>query len=284
MSQKIKMIDKTSSKPMSIRNQCLLLSINKSSLYLTPKGETATNLSLMEQIDKASYQDPTQGVLRMTAHLQDKGYMVNPKRVRRLMRKMCIEAIYPKINLSKLGKAIYKQPYLLGKMNITQPNQAWATDITYIPMKRGFMYLSALIDIYSRCIVGWNLSNSLDASIQTQLVTDAIAKHGKPTLINSDQGSQYTSKIWIDCLQYHEVQISMDGKGRATDNAYIERFWRTIKQEYIYLHPQENILDLHKGIENYIHHYNNNRTHSAIKNKKPQEIFQKQNQILTNNS
>lgn len=272
MSERISLVEKSVNE-MSIRKQCSLLAVNRSSLYIKPKGESMLNLTLMKLIDKAHSQDPSMGVMRMLQSLIDAGYEVNVKRVRRLMRLMCIESFYPKRNLSKLGKAEYIKPYLLRYLEITYPNQVWAIDITYIPMKKGFMYLTAVIDVYSRYIVGWSLSNSLEAEGQAKLIDELVAIHGKPEIINSDQGSQYTSKVWTECLGFHQINISMDGKGRATDNAFIERFFRTIKWEHIYLHPQEQVIDLYHGIQQYIQHYNHNRTHSAINNHKPFEIY-----------
>ena len=223
--------------PVSIRRQSKLLEINRSSLYIRPMGESKENLYLMAQMDRLYTQDPTLGVLGMQDELLDKGWTVNHKRIRRLLRKMGIEAIYPKQNLSRLGKAKYIHPYLLRHLNIERSNQVWAIDITYIPMVNGFMYLTAVIDVYSRFIVGWQISNSLEKETQTELLADCFRRYGKPEIINSDQGSQYTSEHWVSFLKENSVQISMDGKGRATDNAFIERFFRTLKQKYVYLYP-----------------------------------------------
>lgn len=256
------------SKTLSIRRQCELLEINRSTLYYSPRGESELNLELMRVIDKLMLNDPTLGVIGMTDELSEHGYHVNVKRVRRLMRLMGLEAIYPKKNLSRLGKAKYIRPYLLRNLQIERPNQAWAIDISYIPMKKGFMYLTAIIDLYSRYIVGWQVSNSMEKETQTALLESAIKEYGKPEIINSDQGSQYTCEHWTSFVAEKKIKISMDGKGRATDNAFIERFFRTIKQKHIYLNQAENGLDLHQGVARFVEKYNN-RKHQGIGRIKP---------------
>ena len=258
---------------LSVRRQSKLLSICRSGLYTESKGESEMNLGLMQLIDKENLKWPTKGVLQMTDYLRARGHCINEKRTRRLMRLMNIYAIYPKRNLSKLGLAKYIKPYLLRGLQVTRENQVWKIDITYIPMSHGFMYLSALIDVYSRYVVGWKLSNSLEAATQTDLVNECVAAHGKPEIINSDQGSQYTSALWEACLAGHGIKISMDGKGRATDNAHIERLWRTIKQEYVYLHPPKDGTILYKGLQQYIKYYNNERTNQGIERKIPAALY-----------
>lgn len=268
--ERIAMVDKEDK--ISIRQQCNLLCISRSSLYYSPNKESDSNLELMDQIDRINLRYPSFGVRRITNELKELDFKVNHKRVRRLMSLMGVEAIYPKRNLSRLGKAQYIHPYLLRGLNITRSNQVWQIDISYIPMKKGFMYLTAVIDVFSRYIVGWQLSNSLEKETQTELISDLIERYGKPEIINSDQGSQYTSKDWIDCLNHHEVRISMDGKGRATDNIYVERFFRTIKYDYIYLNPAESGSELYHGIKNFIEEYNK-RKHQGIDNQKPFELY-----------
>lgn len=228
MKERTALID--NSHPLSIRRQAQILSINRSQLYYRPAGEKEENLMLMETMDKIFLSDPTLGVLGMQDELAERGMNYNVKRIRRLLRKMAIEPIYPKRNLSRLGKAKYIHPYLLRGLEINRPNQAWAMDISYIPMKNGFMYLTAIMDLYSRYIVGWQLSNSLEKQTQTELLHASISKHGKPEIINTDQGSQYTCEHWVSTLSGLNIRISMDGKGRATDNAYIERWFRTINR------------------------------------------------------
>lgn len=258
--------------PVSIRAQADLLEVDRSSFYYKPIGETQENLKLMRKIDELFLEDPTLGVLGMQDALSDFSLGYNHKRIRRLMRKMCLDPIYPKRNLSKLGKARYIHPYLLRDLTITQPNQVWAIDITYIPMKSGFMYLTAIIDVYSRFIVGWQISNSLAQETQTAVLRRAIERYGKPQIINSDQGAQYTCEHWVSTLKELEIRISMDGKGRATDNAIIERFFGTLKRKQIYLYPAKDGLDLYSGVEKFMKKYNL-RNHRGINRKKPQDLY-----------
>ena len=270
MKERREMIDKQHR--LSVRKQCGLLCINRSNLYYSPKKESDTNLILMTEIDKIHLKYPSFGIRRITQELREIGFIVNRKRVRRLMQLMRIATIYPKRNLSKLGKATYIRPYLLKDLKIEKANQVWQIDISYIPMKRGFMYLTAIIDVYSRYIVGWQLSNTLEKETQTLVMNEAIKKYGKPEIVNSDQGSQYTSNHWIGCMENHGIKISMDGKGRATDNIYIERFFRTIKYDYIYLNPVESGWELYEGIQDFIKGYNK-RSHQGINNQKQKDLF-----------
>jgi putative transposase len=270
MSERLKYIDPEDE--LSIRQQSRLLEVNRSTVYFKPKGESKENLALMRIMDEKFTDDPTLGVLGMRNELLDLGLKHGPRRVRRLLRKMGIEAIYPKKNLSRRGLVKYVRPYLLRGLKIDRPNQVWAIDITYIPMKEGFMYLTAIIDIYSRFIVGWQISNTLEKETQTAVLEDAIKKWGKPKIINSDQGSQYTSEHWIEYLQENSIQVSMDGKGRATDNAFIERWFRTLKQKYVYLHPASNGLDLFSGVAKFVEKYNSTR-HQGIQGLKPIERY-----------
>lgn len=223
----------------------------------------------MRQMDKEFVDHPAKGVEQMLDFLRTLGFIVGPKRIRRLLRKMGIMAIYPRRNLSRLGLARYIHSYKLRGMEFTHPNQVWCIDITYIPMKRGFLYLTAIIDVYSRYIVGWGLSNSLDAANSLKVLQNAIAEYGKPEIVNSDQGSQFTCEGWVEYLKQQEIAISMDGKGRFRDNIWIERLWRTIKQEYIYLNPAENGNVLYRGLKKFIHYYNNRRTHQSLERKTP---------------
>ena len=239
---------------MSVNAQLELLGISKGVYYYKPKGESAENLEMMKEIDKEHTEHPTKGVEGMVDHLLLLGFLVGPKRVRRLMRKMEIIAIYPKKNLSKLGAPQYKMPYLLRRLDIVRPNQVWSIDITYIPMLHGFMYLTAIIDVYSRCIMAWGLHNTLDKD-------------------NSDQGSQYTSSLWLSTCEGFGIKVSMDGRGRCKDNIWIERFWRTIKTEYIYINPEDNVSLLRLGIREYIEYYNNRRSHQGIAHQIPMERY-----------
>lgn len=260
--------------PLSLRRQCDLLSVHKSGLYYKPKGEKPGNLELMRLMDEHYLSHPTAGVIRMQDFLFAMGFTVNHKRVRRLLRVMGLMAIYPKKNLSKLGLRKYIHPYLLKGLKIDRPNQVWAIDITYIPMKSGFMYLTAVIDVYSRYIVGWGVSNTLEAEASLNVLKQAIREHGKPEIINSDQGSQYTCEQWVEYLKKEEITISMDGKGRATDNIFIERFWRTLKYDYVYLNPANDGLELYQGVKAYIRYYNHEQSHQGIGRKIPAELYQ----------
>ena len=216
------LVDK--SEHLSVRKQCDLLSVSRGSIYYVPKGEKPDNLEMMRLMDEHILEEPTAGVLTMQSMLEEKGYKAGYERVRHLMRKANIYPIYPRRHLTVLGKKKYIYPYLLNDLKIVRPNQVWQIDITYIPMANGFMYMTAIIDVYSRFIVGWGLSNSLEASASLAVVKDAIATHGKPEILNSDQGSQFTCEAYVELLKAENIQISMDGKGRAIDNIFIERF------------------------------------------------------------
>lgn len=258
---------------ISIRHQCELLGVNRSSVYYEPLGESQENLQLMRLMDEHHLEHPTEGVLQMQDFLFLCGFLVNPKRVRRLLRKMGIMAIYPKRNLSKLGNAKYIRPYLLRNLKIDYPNQVWAIDITYIPMRHGFMYLTAIIDLYSRFVVGWDVFNSLDAENSLGVLKQAIIIHGKPGIINSDQGSQFTCSLWTEYLDNEDISISMDGKGRAIDNIFIERLWRTVKQDYVYLHPAESGMELFQGLRDFFTYYNTRKSHQGIGRITPEKLY-----------
>ena len=260
-------------KELSIRRQCELLGVNRSTVYYQPKGESDENLHIMRLLDERHLEHPTHGVLQMQDFLLALGLLINVKRVRRLMRKMGVTTHYPKRNLSKLGQARYVKPYLLKGLAITRPNQVWAIDITYIPMASGFMYLTAIIDLYSRFIVGWGLHNTLDAENCLEVLKTSIQRYGKPEIINSDQGSQFTCNLWVDYLERVQIQVSMDGKGRATDNIFIERLWRTVKQDYVYLHPADDGIELYQGLKKFLEFYNHEKTHQGIGRKRPVDRY-----------
>lgn len=247
--------------------------INRTSFYYTPRPESAENLEIMRIMDEYHYDHPTTGKIGFTDYLKSIGYHVNVKRVQRLMKVMDITAIYPRRSLTHQGVPKYIHPYLLRNLNITHPNQVWSIDITYIPMKNGFMYLYAIIDVYSRYIVGWHLSNSLSASNCRTLLQECIDKYGTPEIVNSDQGSQFTTKEWEGLLTKNVIKISMDGKGRCKDNIWIERFWRTIKHEYIYCFPTEIVSELRKGIDNWMAFYNHRRPHQGIDHNIPGNLY-----------
>lgn len=248
---------------ISIRQQCKLLLVPRSSLYYAPVPEKPENIKMMNIMDPHLLKHPTEGVKSMVNMLNEMGYPVGPKRIRRLFKLMGYQAIYRRRNLTKNTLREYIRPYLLRGLEITHANQVWCTDITYIPMARGFMYMTAIIDVYSRKIVGWGISNSMTKQWVLGVLKDAIENYGKPEIINSDQGSQYTSFAWTNFLEQNEIKISMDGKGRATDNAWIERFWKSLKYDFIYLNPASDGFELFEGVQGHLAYYNQ-KIHSSI--------------------
>lgn len=258
---------------LCISTQLELLSLSKSSFYYVPEGENQENLCIMRLMDEQYFHTPFYGALRLTAFLQNKGYHINVKRVRRLMKLVNWQTIYREPKTTITDKSSYKYPYLLKNMNISHSNQVWAMDITYIPMKKGFMYLTAIIDLHSRYVIHWSLSNTMTSEWCTQVLQEAIAKHGKPEIFNTDQGSQFTSDLFINVLKNNNIKISMDGKGRALDNIFIERLWKSIKYENIYLHVYENGLSLWKGLNKYLEFYNKQRFHQSLDYKTPAEVY-----------
>lgn len=258
-----------------IQRQCELLSIHRSGFYYTGGVESDLNLDLMKVIDEHFLKYPFKGSRRMTVWLNEQGYQINRKRIQRLYQLMGLRTIYPKPNLSKSDPAAYKYPYLLKGLTINRNNQVWAIDITYIPMKKGFMYLVAIIDLNSRYVVNWSLSNTMEAEWICETVKEAVRLHGKPEILNSDQGSQFTSNAYIAMLIGLEILISMDGKGRAIDNIFIERLWRSLKYEYVYLNPPADGLELYQGANGWFSFYNEERHHQSLNNKKPSEVYLK---------
>lgn len=261
---------------MSICYQCELLGIARSSLYYTPSKASNKDLQLMEAMDKLYVEDPTRGTRRMTNELRKMGYKVGRCHIRTLMQVMRLKTVYCRPRTTVMDPGRYKYPYLLRNLDIHNPNQVWALDISYVPMRRGFMYLLAIMDIYSRCILGWSLSNTMEAEWVVNTMQMTVNKYGKPDIVNSDQGSQFTSDEYIDFVKSLEtVKISMDGKGRATDNAYIERFFRTIKYEKIYLEQPETGSELYNICSQFINYYNERRDHSSIGNNPPILVYQR---------
>ena len=259
---------------LSVRRQCELLDLSRSTFYYEAVGESEENLRIMKLMDEEFLSEPTHGVLQMQDFLFALNFLVNHKRVRRLLRKMGIMALYPKRNLSKLGHAKYIRPYLLRGMKIERPNQVWEIDITYLPMAKGFMYLTAIIDVYSRYTVGWDIFNSLDAENSLAVLKTAIANHGKPEIINSDQGSQFTCALWTEYVEKEvNITISMDGRGRATDNIFIERLWRTVKWDYVYICPATDGTELYQGLSKFFEYYNNVKTHQGIGRRIPASLY-----------
>lgn len=246
-------------------------------VYYQLSGEPLANIMLMEKIDQLHMEDPAAGTRRMSKYIRRwTGKKIGRKRVRRLMRLMGVEAIYPRKRTTIPGGPSGIFPYRLKGIDINRPNQVWCADITYIPMRRGFMYLFAIMDWYSRKIICWELSNSLDTAFCLKAMKRAIKTSGVPEIMNTDQGSQFTSEEWRECLQEADITISMDGKGRWLDNVMIERFWRSIKYEDIYLKSYENAIELDRGIASYVRRYNLLRPHDSLDDATPEEIYSQQ--------
>jgi len=258
----------------SIRRQCELLGLARSTCYYRVAEESAENLRLMRRIDEQYLETPYFGSRKMAVWLCRQGESVNRKRVQRLMRVMGIEAIYPKPRTTQRNAEHRVFPYLLRDVKIERPDQVWSTDITYVPMPRGFMYLTAVIDWFSRYVLSWKLSNSLEGSFCLEALDDAL-RRGKPEIFNTDQGSQYTANSFTGRLQAADVAISMDGRGRALDNVFIERLWRSVKYERIYLHGYATVAELDRGLESYFAFYNDKRPHQGIENRTPAELYPK---------
>jgi putative transposase len=257
---------------LSIARQCELLGLSRSSFYYEPATETTENLALMQQIDRQYTEDPSYGSRRMTAWLQTTGQAVNRKRVQRLMRQMGLEAVYakPKLSLAAAGHHVF--PYLLRGVAITRADQVWSTDITYVPLLTGFMYLAAVIDWYSRYVLAWRLSNTLDGSFCLELLDEALAQ-GRPEIFNTDQGAQFTAAAFTGRLLAAGVRVSMDGKGRCLDNVFVERLWRTVKYEDIYLRGYETVADLVQGLRRFFTYYNERRLHQSLAYQTPEAVY-----------
>ena len=258
---------------LSVVRQCELLSVSRSGLYYEPVKESKENLAIMRLLDEQYLRTPFYGVERLLVLLVVMGYRINRKRLRRLLILQGWQTLYPAARTTRIDPAAYKYPYLLKDLEVKHKNQVWATDITYLPMRNGFMYLCAVIDVYTRYVVGWGISNTMTAEWCTEIVQEAIAVHGSPTIMNSDQGSQFTSEVYTALLKDKGVQISMDGKGRAIDNIFIERLWRTVKYEHIYLHVYEDGLSLYKGLKQYFSFYNGERRHQSLGYETPQNCY-----------
>ena len=257
---------------MSIRRQCELLGLNRSTLYYRGVGESEANLALMRLIDEQYLRTPFYGSRRMTIWLVAKGRDVNRKRVQRLMRTMNLEAVYPKPRLS-LGARKHKiYPYLLRNLKVSRPDHVWGTDITYVPMARGFMYLMAILDWYSRFVVAWRLSNSLEGTFCVDALEEALSWR-RPEIFNSDQGVQFTSMVFTSRLEDRGVAISMDGRGRVFDNIFVERLWRTVKHEDIYLKEYETVPQLRRGLGEYMDFYRYERFHQSLDYRTPWDVY-----------
>jgi putative transposase len=258
---------------LPVVRQCKLLMISRSGLYYELQGESGATLALMRLIDEAFLMFPYYGSRQMARHLLRQGHAVGRHRVRRLMARMGLTAIYQKPRTSTPNPAHRIYPYLLRNMAIDQPNQVWCTDITYISMRQGFMYLVAVMDWATRRVLSWRVSNSMEADFCIDALEEALARHGRPKIFNSDQGSQFTSPRFTGILEAQGIQISMDGRGRWMDNVFIERLWRSLKYECIYLHAFETGSELRAGLSEWVGHYNGHRPHSKLGGRTPDEIY-----------
>jgi len=259
---------------LNITKQCELLGIHRSGYYYVPRSETEENLLYMRLLDEQYLQTPFYGVRKMHHCIRSLGYQVNIKRIRRLMRLMGLETIYPKPRTSQAAKGHKIYPYLLKGLKINSINHVWSADITYIPMQSGFMYLVAIMDWFSRYVIAWQLSNSLDAAFCLEVLDKALFI-GKPDIFNTDQGAQFTSEKFTTQLESAKIQISMDSRGRALDNVFIERLWRSLKYEYVYLNAPRTGKDLWHGLDGYFHFYNYKRPHQALGYQTPAAKFLK---------
>jgi len=257
---------------LSIRQQCEILGINRSSLYYSTVGIDDYSLLLMNELDKQYTETPFYGVLKMTRHLRTLGHQVNPKRIRRLLRLMGLEAVYPKPNLSKANPEHKVFPYLLRNLTIDRCNQVWSSDITTIRMKHGFVYLMAIIDWYSRYVLNWALSTTLDADFCIEALNETL-KESRCEIFNTDQGSQFTTPRFTDPLLDKGIQVSMDGRGRALDNIFVERLWRSVKYEKVYLNDFSTVNEVYLGLKEYFEFYNNRRFHQSLEYQTPADVY-----------
>jgi putative transposase len=253
--------------------QCELLSLHRSGIYYSPIPEKQENLAIMKEIDKAYLETPFYGMKRLMVHLSILGYHLNIKRLRRLSKIVGWKTLFPTRKTTKSDPEKYKYPYLLKGLDINRNNQVWEIDITYIPMRHGFMYLFAIIDVHSRYVIHWDVSNSMTAKWCCSVIEQAIEEHACPEIINSDQGAQFTGELYVELLKEKTIKISMDSKGRAIDNIYIERLWRSVKSEHVYLFAYETGGELRKGLSWYFEFYNMRRPHQSLSYQTPSSVF-----------
>ena len=258
---------------LGVAEQCALLGLPRSTFYYRPVPASQQDLAAMCALDELYQEDPTRGTRRMSNELQKQGFDIGRDRTRRLMQRMRMKTIYCRPRTTVCDPAKYKFPYLLRNLEINRPNQVWALDISYIPMERGYMFLLVIIDWHSRAVVGWSLSNTMEASWVVETLDFAIQRHGKPEIINSDQGSQFASDEYVAFVKGQGIQISMDGKGRAIDNVIVERFFRTIKYDKLYLESLETGADVQRACHEFIQYYNHKRDHSSIGNQPPMVFY-----------
>lgn len=265
------MIDRDNVLPVT--RQCQLLNLNRSTVYYTEQPVPEEELELMRRIDEIHLLLPFYGSRRIRDRLEEEGYTVNRKKVQRLMRQMGITALYPKRNTSQPGKGHKVYPYRLRGLKIDRPNQVWCSDICYMPMARGFLFLVAIMDWHSRKVLSWRLSNSRDSDACVEALEEALARYGTPEIFNTDQGCQFTSEDFTGVLKEAGVTISMDGKGRWMDNVFIERLWRSVKYEEVYLHAYESVAEARAGIDRYFRFYNSERRHQALGRQTPDRVY-----------
>jgi len=258
---------------LSVSRQCGLLGISRGSVYYQPKGESAENLALMRQLDEQYLKTPWYGSRQMTRVLRRQGYRVGRRRVRRLMQLMGLRSLAPGPNTSRKHPAHPVYPYLLRDRVIDAPDQAWCADVTYVPLAHGFAYLVAIMDWHTRHVLSWRLSTTQDTYFCLEALEEALERYGKPAIFNTDQGSQFTSQDWTDRLKQADIEISMDGKGRWVDNVFIERLWRSLKHECIYLNAFDSVREAQAGIDYWIDYYNQLRPHSSLGDLTPAEAY-----------
>jgi putative transposase len=273
MAERQKMLD--SKEKLSLSKQCIVLKVSRNFFYSLPKGENAENTIIMDLLKKQYIVTPFYGYRKMSVWFEKHDFNINEKRVRRLMKLVNWQTIYREPRTTIAVKEHKKYPYLLKGLEITKRNQVWATDITYIPMNKGFMYLCAIIDLRTRYVLSWDVSNTMTAEWCTGVLQEAIDKHGKPEIFNTDQGSQYTSEVHTKLLLRNDIKISMDGKGRAIDNIFIERLWRSVKYENVYLQAYGSTRELYKGLKEYFRFYNDERFHQSLEYQTPSEMYNK---------
>ena len=271
MTERKAMVDKSHKLP--INRQCQLLELSRSSFYYRGREVSESELQQMRQIDEIHTQRPFYGSRRIRDWFEDQGISVNRKRIQRLMRLMGIQALYPKKKTSRPGKGHKVYPYLLTGLVINGSNQVWAADITYIPMAKGFLYLVAIMDWHSRKVLSWRLSNTMDDYFCLEALNEALQCYGKPEIFNTDQGAQFTSMDFTDILKQHDIAISMDGKGRWMDNIFIERLWRSLKYEEVYLKAYQGVAEARQGIQSWLQFYNSERRHKGLRRKTPDSVF-----------
>jgi putative transposase len=265
------MIDRSDKLPVA--RQCALLNLSRSSVYYTPQPVSESDLALMRRIDELHLNHPFAGSRMLRDLLRLEGMQVGRRHVSTLMRKMGIEALYRRPNTSRKHPQNPVFPYLLRGLDITEANHVWAMDITYIPMRKGFVYLAAVLDWATRRVLSWRLSNSLTTDFCIEAVEEAIQRHGKPEIFNTDQGSQFTSQEFVGLIQSHGIQVSMDGKGRWVDNVFVERLWKSVKYEEVYLHAYDTVSQAREGLQRYFKFYNERRPHSSLDGKTPDSVY-----------